>query len=138
MLGTKPYIQDVKMSSRGRNAFDINLRSVIAFREIDRGHSSLETFAGFMSMPPPMNKTAYNDSVKQIHIAYTKQARSSMQIATTEIRKLHLHDEFRDDAVADIDISAEGSWQLRGHASLNDLVTIISMDSVDYDNDENV
>ena len=58
-----------------------------------------------MNMPPPMNKTAYNDSVKQIHIAYTKQSRSCIQIAATEIRKLHLHEEFRDDAVADIDIS---------------------------------
>ena len=124
------------MGSRGRNAFDINLRSIIAFGEIGRGHSSLETFAGFMNMPPPMNKTAYNDSAKQVHIAYTKQARSSIQIAATEIRMLHLHEDFRDDAVADIDISADGSWQRRGYASVNGLVTIISMDSgkcVDYD-----
>ena len=100
--------KDAKMGSRGRNGFDINLRSIIIFREIGRGHSSLETFAGFMNMPPPMNQTAYNDRVKQIHIAYTKQARSSIQMAATEIRKLHLHEEFRDDAVADI--FADGLW----------------------------
>ena len=43
---------------------DINLRSIIAFREIGKGLAALETLAGYMNIPVPMNKTAYNDSIK--------------------------------------------------------------------------
>ena len=67
-----------------------------------------------MNMPTPMNKTAFNDSLKIIHHAYQSQSQVSMQYAATEIRKVHLEEEFAETSVVDIAISADGSWQRRG------------------------
>ena len=40
----------------GRNPFDINIRTIMVFREIGKGYSALETFCGITNMPaPPMN-----------------------------------------------------------------------------------
>ena len=40
----------------GRNPFDINVRTIMVFREIGKGYSALETFCGITNMPaPPMN-----------------------------------------------------------------------------------
>ena len=80
-------------------------------------------------MPPPMNKPAFNDSLKIIHHAYQSQSQVSMQSAATEIRKVHLEEESIENSVVDIAISADGSWQRRGYSSLHGLVTVISVDS---------
>ena len=120
---------EIENNSKGRNAYEVNLRSIISFREIGKGLAALETFAGFMNMPPPMNKTAFNDSLKILHQAYQSQSQVSMQSAATEIRKVHLEEEFTENSVVDIAISADGSWQRRGYSSLNGLVTVISVGS---------
>ena len=39
---------------RGQTPFDINARAVIAFREIGKGHTSMETLFGYMNCVPPM------------------------------------------------------------------------------------
>ena len=40
--------------SRGQGAdpFDINVRSIIAFREMGRGHTAMESFFGFINCVP--------------------------------------------------------------------------------------
>ena len=43
-------------SEKGKQLYDINLRSIVAFREIGRGHSAMEKFCGVMNMQTPMNK----------------------------------------------------------------------------------
>ena len=53
----------------------------------------------------------------------------SMSAASLECRKVSLQDEFKEDSIANIDISTDGAWQRRGYASLNGLVTIIAMDT---------
>ena len=45
----------------GRNQFDINIRTIRAFREIRKGCSALETFFGIMNMPAPMNVKAFHE-----------------------------------------------------------------------------
>ena len=56
-----------------------------------------------------------------------KCAANSMKQAADELREVVLRDEFTDEPVADVDISADGSWQKRGFSSLNGFVTIISL-----------
>jgi len=48
----------------GPNPFDVNYRSVIAFREIGNGHSSL------MNSPSPMCHTVYQKIKREIGDAY--------------------------------------------------------------------
>ena len=52
----------------------------------------------------------------------------SMSAASMDCRNVRLQDELREDSIAIIDISTAGTWQRRGHASLNGLV-IIAMDT---------
>ena len=87
----------------------------------------METFCGFMNMPPPMTKKTYHKCIDDIHPIYMKCAANSMKQAAYELREVVLRDEFTDEAVADVDISAEGSWQKRGLSSLNGFVTKISL-----------
>ena len=44
--------------------------------------------------------------------------------------------EFTEDSIADITISTDGAWQHRVHASLNGIVTVVSIDNgkcIDYE-----
>ena len=45
-----------------QNPYAINLRSVVAFREMGEGHRAMET-CGFMNMPPPMTKKNYHKCI---------------------------------------------------------------------------
>ena len=51
-----------------------------------------------------------------------------MSDASTEIRK-QLQESFDSEALSDIDVSLDGSWQRPGYASLNGVVTVISQES---------
>ena len=71
----------------------------------------------------------YSDSenIENMHLVYSDSARESMKAAAYEIRKDSLGGEYTEEAVADVDISADGPWQKRGFSSLNGLITIISI-----------
>ena len=45
-----------KGSKEVRKCYYVNIRSVIALREIDKGYISLKTFCGLRNMPPPMTR----------------------------------------------------------------------------------
>lgn len=61
--------------------FDINIRAVMAFREIGRGREAMETFAAVMSMPPPIQNTSYNNIIDMLHEAYENSAIESKKRA---------------------------------------------------------
>ena len=44
----------------GRPAFDVNARSVVAFRELGKGHTAMTKFCGFMNIPNALHRKAYN------------------------------------------------------------------------------
>ena len=96
---------EIKKESRGRKTFDINTTTVVAFREIGRGHSAMETFCGYMNMPRPMAVTTYNDIVKNIRGVNMETAAESMQYTAEEIREENLGDEFSEDAIVNVSIS---------------------------------
>ena len=101
--------------TRGRKMYDVNIRAVIAYREIGKGHATMETANGYVNMPPTMAIRAYNYIVKNVlHDRYVKCANDSMQDAALEIRKDKLQEEYTDAKGVDVDISADGTWQKRG------------------------
>ena len=75
-------------------------------------------FCGFMDIPNAPNRKAYNDYAKVVKEAYGKAALAQ-----------RFGDESTDDSVANIEISTDGAWQRRGYASLNGLVTVVTMDT---------
>ena len=105
----------------------INIRSILAFREIGKGHSAIETFCGLKNMPPSMTSKTYEETIENMHPVYSDSARESMKAAANEIRKDSFGDEYTEETVVNVDISADGSWQKRGFSSLNGLIAIISI-----------
>ena len=110
---------------RGKVSYDANIRTISAFREIGKGHVDIERFCGYMNMPPPMNKTTYQDSIQEIHSTYTKTIEDSMKSAALDVREVVLDDDDGIDGNGNVDVSVDGKWQRRGYASLNGSVTVI-------------
>ena len=127
--------RQTKQQGSGRKAFDVNNRAIVAFREIGAGFASMERFCGFMNMRHPMSKSTYFERKSKIHDAYISVCQEIMKDAAIENRQLKQED-FVEDMVSDIDASFDGTWQRRGHVSLNGVVTAISQENgkcVDYE-----
>ena len=75
-----------KKTSTGR--FDINIRTVIAFREVRKGFTAIETFCGNINIPPPMTKSTYVEIIEMLHPAFLLAVKESMSKATLQVRKL--------------------------------------------------
>ena len=69
-------------------AFDINLRSIIAFGENGKGHTGLESVCSYLNLVPPMNKNAYNKLLLTAKSSYTKRAEICMKTAADEVQCL--------------------------------------------------
>ena len=110
----------VESDMAGRNQLEINLRTILAFREIGKGHCAMERFCSVMNMPPPMTDNNYGKINEKIYHTYKTAAEKSMQKATTEIIP-----EFCQDIV-DTTVSVDGTWQKRGFSSSNDVVAAMS------------
>ena len=107
-----------------------------------------------MNMPPPSNKTGFNNITNKLFPAYEEVVKENLKKAAEEIREANNEDicvrecDIDNDGLANssesIDfgitvesndkiiataVSVDGSWQRRGYASLNGLVTAISIDS---------
>ena len=115
----------VERDGRGANPFDVNLRAIMAFREIGKGHKGLQTFCGYMNMPPPM---AYERVKSRLHPAHVDVARQNMKDAAEELCR-EVSEEYHENTVCDTAVSCDGTWQRRGFASLNGVVTAVSIDT---------
>eukprot|EP00794_Sanderia_malayensis_P002927 gene2927-3381_t len=119
--------KDHSEPSTGRTRFDLNVRSVLAFREIGKGHDGMQTLATFMNLFPPALKSNYHAIERSVHLALTKTAVESCQNAGRETKESL---SFKDDnGPQDCQVSVDGSWQKRGHISLNGVVMLISREN---------
>ena len=75
---------------------------MIAFREIGKGHTAMETFFGYMNCVPPMAYPTYREMNKDIALCYSNVATDSMLQAAQEIKG---DDE---EAMCDIAVSCDG------------------------------
>ena len=60
------------------NRSDVNLRSIIAFREIGRGLHQIERFNRVMNMYPPYSHSNYDDMVKDVSSGYADALNESL------------------------------------------------------------
>ena len=117
---------------RGKKPFAVNVRSVTAFREIGKGNEAMCTLTTMMNMPPPLSHQSYNDINLSLHNIYEMVAKESMLAAVNDLK------EKRNVSIngnLDTDIGIDGSWQKRGHSSLNGIVTGVARENkkvIDY------
>lgn len=110
----------------GRAPFKINLQTVLSFREIGKGYQSIELFSALMNMPPAFSKPTYTNLNDILHTTYKKVADKSTASAAECLRK-----KAGDvNEIQNCQVSVDGTWQKRGHASINGVVTVISTDSL--------
>ena len=67
-------------------AYDINLRSIIAFRENGKGYTGLESLCSLFDIVPPTNKNAYQKLLFCDKNSYKETAKLSMKTAADEVR----------------------------------------------------
>ena len=137
--------KNVKVSEHSR--YDLNVRSIVAFREIGRGLAHMETFSRIMNMPPPLSKSNYQELVNDMSPGYLNAMKDSMKDAaknaktsileaansesatvesdTEETVNNEVDNREIADEILDCDVSLDGSWQRRGYASLNGIVSVI-------------
>ena len=113
----------------GSNKYDVNVRAFIAFRENGSGHSSIQKFCQYMNMASPMTKKNYDNLTSDIHLAYVGASQESMLKASEEIRCRIIGTNSPGEMVADSDVSLDGTWQKRGHSSVNGVVMAISKET---------
>ena len=106
----------------GPKFIEMNLRMVLAFREIGRGLTALETFSQCMNMPSCIKQTSFDSIQKSLANGYLEVSRESQSKAAYET----FQECSGDAAVADCNVSVDGTWQRRGYSSLNGVVTLMS------------
>ena len=104
---------------KSRNNMEVNVRMVMAMREIGVGYEGLNMFAINMNMHRPMTKNNYNKIIHSLHESFMNVASESMKVAAEDLKSK--------ENTGDIAASFDGSWQKRGHASLNGIVSAISI-----------
>ena len=112
--------------TQGRNLFECNVRAVTGFREIGKGHEGLTNFTRCMNMHT-LSEPSYRNINKELHCVYEKTATESMMQAADSAFKecVESGDTVQKDGekIGLCRVSLDGTWQKRGHASLNGVVT---------------
>lgn len=108
-------VSDYNSPKENKSKAEINVRLAYAFRCIGKGEQAAKTVCGIMNLPNPPAFRYYNKALasatKQICIESMREA-AEETISICENR--------------DITAIFDGSWQKRGHSSLNGIVSAIS------------
>ena len=112
----------LRTDGRGKKPFVTNVQVVTAFREIGKGFEPLTNFCRISNIRCP-NKKAFTDINSKLMTAYKQVADESMSNAA---KNVHSSCEENKNGIGVCRVSLDGSWQRRGHNSLNGLVSVIS------------
>ncbi len=100
--------------------YDINIRTIYAMRSIGKGKTDMDTFCGVMNMPPPTSK--FQPIINILGLAAERVCTMSMHEAVEEAV-------IKNDDDRDLDAALDGTWQKKGHSSLNGVITATSVDT---------
>ena len=106
-------------SPKSKNGFDINFRLVYGLRNIGKGCESAKKLCAIMDLPPPPTK--FWD--------YNNKLLPEVKECTLQSMKAAAKDAIQKSESNELAISLDGTWQKRGHNSLNGVMTAISMEN---------
>ncbi|GFX85113.1 uncharacterized protein TNCV_4979681 [Trichonephila clavipes] len=92
-------------------------------RVIGRGYSSAKKLCATLNIPC-VTKGAYRRCEKKLLAAVTSTAKDAINDAALEVRNFK---KCSNTAVAECGVSVDGTWQRRGHSSLNGCVAALSI-----------
>ena len=141
VFATSQKIKDSNRTDKKghRQAFDINHRSVLA--SITMGQAGLDNFCGVMNLVPPINKSAYNNTMKKLEKVSKEVAERVMNEAAERLKNIaqeqcDIEVNGENIAVKKAAITVDGTWQKRGYSSKNGAVFVMSVDTgevLDYE-----
>ena len=87
----------------------INIRTVVAVREISQGYEGLEKFGTLVNVPGLLLKSLYNDINKKRISAYVDSAKESVANAAQQVRDI-VNRNADMNGVVESDICVNGYW----------------------------
>ena len=118
---TSKQVGKVDKDKGGQRFYDVNIRSVYAFRQVGIGHKHLRKICCYLNMPSPMLSNNYTKISNKLKESAKAVAEKSMAAAAASLRGEAI--------TADVGVSVDGSWQRKGYTSMNGVVTAISIDN---------
>lgn len=100
--------------------YDLNIRLVYGLRIIGKGYTAARAFCGLMNLPPPPTKFKTFEDI--LNVTVQTLCEQSMKSAVEEAV-------ITNDNCRDLCVGVDGSWQRRGHVSLNGIVSLTSADT---------
>ena len=97
-------------SKKQGRSHEVNVRAVLAFREIGRGHSAMTTFSKVMNMPAPPARRIVTKIQNERLLPTVKQLANDSMVDSAFKVKENANEEERG-------ISIDGTWQKRGHVN---------------------
>ena len=83
---SSPEFSYPRKDQREKRPFEINVRAVMAFREIGKGHEAMKTFNSVMNMCPPISTRTYNEKIHDIYQdSWQKRGHSSLNRVVTGV-----------------------------------------------------
>lgn len=104
--------------------YDLNIRLVYGMRVIGKGFTSARSLCGILNIPPP--PTVFSKYERVLGQATDSVCKESMHQAVTEAIAVNCNE---DREPRDLCVALDGSWQKRGHQSLNGIVSVTSVDT---------
>lgn len=103
-----------------RNCYDINIRYTYALKSIGKGQAAARMFSSLMNLALPNVRFAkYNEKLLS---AATEVCEASMRHRANQAIE-------ENDGSKDIAAAFDGSWQKRGHTSMNGVLSVTSFDA---------
>ena len=121
---TSRPISNLFTNSVGKDSYEINVLSALAFREISEGYEPMKLYHQLMNIPSITYNT-YDKINKKLYNASETVAQQVTNKAALETRNLINNNASHDDTIQ-CQVSVDGTWQKRGHSSFNGVVTAIS------------
>lgn len=102
------------------NVYDINIRCVYGHRSIGKGKAAAEVMCAVMDLPtPPSRFQKYNEII----------SKSVESVAEDFMIEAAYEAVIENDGSSDIAAAFDGTWQKRGHTSINGVFTVTSIDT---------
>ena len=112
--------ETIETTVNNSKLYDLNIRLVYGLRAIGKGRAAAEKFCGIMNLNPPVSKYHIHERYLVSRSEYV--CKQSMREAVEEAVS-------KNDGCRDLSVAIDGSWQKRGHTSLNGIVSATSLES---------
>eukprot|EP00795_Rhopilema_esculentum_P016151 gene16151-7517_t len=83
----KEFVSSNSVTDKTKRSMEVNVRMIMAFRNIGCGLEAMNTYSMIMNMHKPMTQKNYNSLIDNLHVAYLEEAETCMKEAVEEVKE---------------------------------------------------